>query len=60
LDQYFANPSSELWYALFGALIVWAPLDSAMCLYNNITIGAVMNLAVTFVIVVLLFRVKKE
>lgn len=60
LNQYFINPSPTLWYALLGALIVWAPLDSALCLYNGITIGAVMNLAVTFVIIVLLFRVKKE
>lgn len=60
LNQYFIHPSPQLWYALLGALIVWAPLDSALCLYNGITIGAVMNLMVTFVIIVLLFRVKQE
>jgi hypothetical protein len=60
LNQYFLHPSPALWHALLGALIVWAPLDSALCLYNGITIGAVMNVLVTTIIIVLLFRVKAE
>lgn len=60
LHHYFTNPSPQLWYALLAALLVWAPLDSALCLYNGIVIGAVMNLTVTLIIIVLLFRVKQE
>ena len=56
--QYFLTPTVFLWRCMVAAILIWAPLDSLLCTLNGIYAGAVGNLAVTIVFLVLLFRIK--
>ena len=59
VTQYFENPTKQGFWMLVGSIIIWAPIDSALCAYNGIILGAVANGSVVLVFLVLLFRIKK-
>lgn len=56
VHQYTITPSTFLWRCMVGAVLLWAPLDSTLCLLNGIVAGAVGNAAVTAVLLSLLWR----
>ena len=58
IHQYFLTPTAFLWRSMAAAILIWAPLDSLLCTLNGIYAGAIGNIAVTIVFLVLLFRVK--
>lgn len=58
--QYFLNPNNQAFYLMAGSVLLWAPLDSALCIYNGIYIAALGNFVVFFIIMFLLYRVKKQ
>ncbi len=56
--QYFSHPSPTSLKMMAASILVWAPLDSALCLVNGIYIGALGNALVLLVFMVLLYRVR--
>jgi hypothetical protein len=60
VNQYFASPSLGLWKAMVFSIIVWAPLDTALCLYYGIWIGAFINAAIVIVLTGLLLSARKS
>jgi len=60
VNQYFASPSQNIWKAMVFSIAVWAPLDTALCLYYGIWIGAVINTAIVIVLAVLLLLVRRS
>jgi len=58
VEHYFSRPSRYTFKIMVGSILVWAPLDSALCLYNGIYVGAAANALVLLVFLVLFYRVK--
>jgi energy-converting hydrogenase Eha subunit B len=58
VHQYFLTPTRFLWNCMLAAILVWAPLDSLLCTLNGIYAGAIGNIAVTIVFLVLLFHIR--
>ena len=58
VGQYRDYPTKRLWNAMLFAVLVWAPLDTGLCLYFGIYGGAVLNAAVVVVLLALLFAVR--
>jgi len=54
--QYHITPTIFLWRCMAGAVLLWAPLDSTLCLLNGIVAGAAGNAAVTLALFILLWR----
>lgn len=58
VHQYGITPTVFLWRCMVAAVLVWAPLDSTLCLLNGIVAGAAGNAAVTLVFLILLWRIR--
>ena len=58
VSQYLDYPTKRLWNAMLLAVLIWAPLDTGLCLYFGIYRGAMVNAVVFVVLVALLFNVK--
>ena len=58
--HFLSAPSESSWRAMLFAVLIWAPLDSALCLYYGVWAGAVVNVVVTVVLLVLLLAVRKR
>lgn len=56
--QYFLTPTLFLWRCMMAAILIWAPLDSLLCILNNIYAGAIGNITVTIIFLALLFRIR--
>ncbi len=56
--QFIEYPSRRLWNAMVLAVVIWAPLDTSLCLYYGVYGGVVVNALVTVLLLVLLFKVK--
>lgn len=56
--QYADYPTRRLWNALLIAVLVWAPLDTGLCLYFGVTGGVIVNGIVVVILLGLLFKVK--
>lgn len=41
--QFYERPSPRLWKLLVAAVLIWAPLDTMLCLYYGLWSGAVLN-----------------
>ena len=46
VDYFAEQPNKRTYRRLILALLVWAPLDSTMCISQGISLGAVMNASV--------------
>lgn len=55
---YLEAPSRRLWNALLWSIVIWAPLDTALCLYFEVYGGAIINAAIVVIIIGLLFGVR--
>ena len=58
--QFHAAPSISLWRAMVLAVVIWAPLDTALCLKYGIYSGAIVNAVVTVTLVWLLLSARKS
>ena len=56
--QFIEYPSRRLWNAMVFAVIIWAPLDTALCLYYGVYGGVAVNALVAVLLLALLFNVK--
>jgi len=59
VSQFLSEPSPRLWRAMVWSVLVWAPLDTALCLRFGVYSGAILNGAVVVVLTMLLLNVKK-
>ena len=59
-NHFTKTPEESSWRAMLFAMLIWAPLDSALCLYYGLWSGAVINVVVFIVITVLLLTVRKR
>ena len=60
VDRFIASPDEASWRTMLFAVLIWAPLDSALCLYYGIWAGAVLNAAVFVAIFALLIAVRSR
>ncbi|MFQ5609640.1 MAG: hypothetical protein ACE5F8_05145, partial [Woeseiaceae bacterium] len=58
VSQYLDYPTRRLWNAMLLAVLIWAPLDTGLCLYFGIYPGAIVNAIVFAVLVALLLNVR--
>lgn len=56
--QFIDYPTRRLWNALLLAIVVWAPLDTGLCLYYGVYGGVAVNGLVVVLLLVLLFKVR--
>lgn len=55
---YFRNPTSGSWWALVLAIVVWAPLDSALCIHYGLYSAVAVNAMIAIVLLALLLGVR--
>ena len=55
---FFRNPAPGPWCALVLAIVIWAPLDSALCIYYGLYPAVAVNAAIALVLIGILFRVR--
>lgn len=55
VHQFYESPSPALWRAMLYSVLIWAPLDSALCLYYGFWGGVVINSLVFVILIVLLY-----
>jgi hypothetical protein len=60
VNQFYASPSITTWRSLILSVVVWAPLDTALCLRYGIYVGAAVNSVVVVVLASLLIMARKE
>ena len=60
VNHFYAAPSMTTWRSLVLSVVVWAPLDTALCLRYGIYVGAAVNAAVVAVLASLLVMARKE
>jgi hypothetical protein len=56
---FFRNPTNGSWWALVLAIVIWAPLDSALCAYYGLYLPIVLNAVVAVVLLGLLISVRR-
>jgi len=55
---YFRNPTNSLWWVLVLSIAVWAPLDSALCVYYGLYSAVALNTGVAALFLGLLLSVR--
>ena len=55
---FFRNPTTGSWWALVLAIVVWAPLDSALCVHYGLYSAVTVNAVIAIVLLALLLRVR--
>jgi len=60
IASYEAHPSKQSFNFLVASVLIWAPIDSALCLYNGIYLGVIGNSFILILLLALLYRVKAE
>jgi hypothetical protein len=58
VKSFFRNPTSGSWWALVLSIAVWAPLDSALCIYYGLYSAVALNAAIAAAFLGLLFSVR--
>ncbi len=58
--QFLDSPGEQSWRAMLFAVLIWAPLDSALCLYYGFRFGAILNVLVFVAVTVLLLAVRSR
>jgi len=51
---YFRHPESGTWWALVLSVLVWAPLDSALCIHYGLYFPVVLNAVIALLVLGLL------
>ena len=60
VNQFCLTRDQRLWRMMVIAVAIWAPLDTALCLYFGLYGGAIVNAAVVVVLIVLLLGVRPQ
>lgn len=60
VGQFFERPNEALWRGLVLSLVVWAPLDTALCVYYGFTTGVVLNAIVLVIVGTLLIAARRH
>ncbi len=60
VKEFFDAPSSRLWWTMIASVLIWAPLDTALCLHYGVLIGALVNTTVVIVLLGLLIAIKQR
>ena len=60
VSQYRDYPTKRLWNAMLIAILVWAPLDTGLCLYYGVYGAAMLNMVVVIVLIALLIAVRDQ
>lgn len=55
---FFRNPTNDSWWPLVLAIVIWAPLDSALCIYYGLYPGVAANVAIAAVFLGLLLSAR--
>lgn len=58
VTHYFQHPTRHTLKMMAASILIWAPLDTGLCIYNEIYLAAVANALVLFIFILLFFRVK--
>lgn len=58
VNQYIDAPNERIWRGLLLSLLIWAPLDTALCVVYEFYSGAIINMIVLTVIGGLLIAVR--
>ncbi len=58
VKNYEVSPTKESFKLMIYSLLIWAPLDSLLCLYNGIYIGALGNAIILMLFLYLLFKIR--
>jgi len=58
--QFVEYPSRRLWNAMVLAVVIWAPLDTALCAYYGVYGGVAVNVLIATLLIVLLLKVKPK
>ncbi len=59
VSQFLTAPSPALWRAMVWSVVIWAPLDTALCLRYSVYSGAIVNTVVVVILIVLILDVRK-
>ena len=57
-EQFFVTPNHRIWRGMLLSLLLWAPLDTALCIAYQFYCGALINMIVLAFIVSLLIAVR--
>ena len=57
-QAFFRSPTRGAWRMLVLSIVIWAPLDSALCIHFGLYVAVGMNLIVALVFLGLLFSVR--
>lgn len=60
VNQFYALPSKSIWRAMLLSVVIWAPLDTMLCLAYGLYSGAIVNAVVFAVLVFLLYSEKSR
>lgn len=60
VSQFRDYPTKRLWNAMLIAILVWAPLDTGLCLYYGVYGGAILNSVVVVILIGLLVAVRNQ
>lgn len=60
VNQYYRTSSTSLWWTMVAAIAIWAPLDTALCLYAGLYGGAIINTAVVVALAIMLLLAKNH
>ena len=55
---FFRNPTNGSWWALVLAIVIWAPLDSALCIYYGLYPAVAANAVIAAVFLGLLLSAR--
>ena len=55
---FFRKPTNGSWWALVLAIVVWAPLDSALCIHYGLYSAVAVNAVIATVLLALLLGVR--
>jgi len=60
VNQFYAAPSLNLWRSLVISVVVWAPLDTILCVRYGLSVGVTVNFIVVVALIGLLYMAKKS
>lgn len=56
--QFIDYPTRRLWNAMLLSIVVWAPLDTSLCLYYGVYGGVAVNGLIVVLLLVLLLKIR--
>lgn len=60
VKQFYVAPSATVWRTMLYAVLVWAPLDTALCWHYGLWGGVILNAIVFVILIALLFSARAQ